>query len=406
VDKQKLRGLQARSASKTRRSLRGRILTTFGAKKSEKEELLAYNENMFVEEKSINFAQFPLKDELHLKSWKQYANEAKKIGTYEALKYRLPQFQFPVEAGISETEKYRAATRKGKFVRDSSKISGLVLSQPDKLELKIKPTLAGSIPVLIAGNRQDFVTLVQALTTRNEPVPIPDSMGACIVSGYNNWNRIEQYKQDWITKQTTEYSEQDWNREFKRLINRKELYQDRFIILSPGLYSNVSANKLGLRGTEWQKLSLEIRLEHECTHYFTRRLFGSMRNNIFDELIADYRGIVSANGYYRADWFLNFIGLESFPQYRWGGRLENYRGNPSLSEGAFAILQVLIKQAAENLERFDAQYYSQYSRTLIEEVAMLFALTSLTLEELASSQAEEFLLATVNKQKTSLCKQE
>jgi hypothetical protein len=91
------------------------------------------------------------------------------------------------------------------------------------------------------------------------------------------------------------------------------LYQDRLIILSAGPYSNVTASNLGLTETEWQQLSLKIRLEHESTHYFTRRFFGSMRNNIADELIADYRGIVAALGYYRSDWFLHFVGLESFP---------------------------------------------------------------------------------------------
>lgn len=74
-----------------------------------------------------------------------------------------------------------------------------------------------------------------------------------------------------------------------------------------------------------------------------------MRNNMRDELIADYQGIVAANGgRYRADWFLRFIGLEAFPEYRQGGRLQNYRGQPPLSDGAFKILQVLVKDAAEN----------------------------------------------------------
>jgi len=74
---------------------------------------------------------------------------------------------------------------------------------------------------------------------------------------------------------------------------------------------------MGMDESTWHSLSLIIRLSHECTHYFTRRLFGSMRNNLLDELIADYQGIVAANGgRYRADWFLRFVGLESFPDYR------------------------------------------------------------------------------------------
>ena len=87
------------------------------------------------------------------------------------------------------------------------------------------------------------------------------------------------------------------------------------------------AADLGLAEAEWREMSLVIRREHECAHYFTRRLFGSMRNNLLDELIADYAGLVAATGRFRADWFLRFIGLEEFPRYRPGGRLDLYRGS-------------------------------------------------------------------------------
>ena len=108
-----------------------------------------------------------------------------------------------------------------------------------------------------------------------------------------------------------------------------------------------------------------------------------MRNNILDELIADYRGIVSAIGHYRADWFLHFLGLEAFPIYRPGGRLENYRGNPPLSEGAFKILQRLVKAAAENLEQFE-QKYQINPKTKAEAMSIFIGLTTIRLEELAS----------------------
>ena len=298
--------------------------------------------------------------------------------------------QFPILSGISKTEGYRAATRQGGFASISKNVVNIVFKEPEKLQIKIHETLAGFIPVIIAGNRQDFVTLVQAITKQNEPQLVPDSMGACIVSGYNNWNRIYQYQKQWKAQQNND-SESEWSNEFKRLIPRKELYQDKFIILSTGAYSNIPANKLGLTKMQWQQMSLKIRLEHECTHYFTRRFFGSMRNNLLDELIADYRGIVAAIGSYRSDWFLHFIGLESFPNYRKGGRLQNYRGEPPLSEGAFKILQTLVVCAAKNLENFDKQFFAQ-SRTLANELSMLLTLSKLTIEELASSQITDTLL--------------
>jgi hypothetical protein len=262
--------------------------------------------------------------------------------------------------------------------------TGLVMNAPDQLQLVLHPTLAGCIPLLITGDRADFVSLVQALTRRNEPEPIPDSMGAAMVAGYNNWDRVRRYRQAWEQKHQPGAWAGDWADEFKRLIPRKELYQDNFIILSDGPYSGVSAAEMGLTESEWRQASLTIRREHECAHFFTRRVFGSMRNNLLDELIADYMGLVAACGRFRADWFLRFMGLEAFPVYRQGGRLENYRGQPPLSDQAFPVLQALVKSAAENLERFDTQHNREASQT----AAVLIALTDLTLEEIASAAAE------------------
>ena len=381
--------------------IRCETLKVYEIGESEIQELLAYNHNVF-NQNGLKDLSLPLEPESHVAVWEDYADKANKLGASAALKPHLVQFQFPIASDISKTEAYRGATRKGEPVEDMAIATGLVFSEPEKLQLRIHQTLAGPIPIIIAGNRNDFVTLVQALTKRNEPQPVPDSMGACIVGGYNNWHRISLYKEKWRAQNPQHSSESDWKAEFKRIIPHKELYQDRFILLSPGFYSNVKPAQLGLTESEWQKLSLEIRLEHECTHYLTRRFFGSMRNNLMDELIADYRGIVAAIGYYRADWFLEFLGLESFPVYRQGGRLENYRGEPPLSDRAFKILQTLVKTAAENLEYFDRKYYSKGSRNSLEEVSMLIALTSLTLEELASSSAEKFLESTVTKQHKKL----
>ncbi|MBW4590647.1 hypothetical protein G7B40_010595 [Aetokthonos hydrillicola Thurmond2011] len=379
--------------------LRINVLQTFGASNSEITELLVYNQNVFDHNKLKREQIFLPQPEPYIAVWDEYAASAAMDGADAVLKRHLVQFQFPVVRGISETDAYRAATLRGQSVQDMAIATGLILTEPKKLQLWLYQSLAGKIPVIIAGNREDFVTLVQALTKRNEPQPIPDSMGACIVSGYNNWGRVRQYQQQWNSKHKQgNHTQAEWAVEFQLLIRRKELYQDQFIILSPSSYSNVAASSLGLNATEWEELSLKIRLEHECTHYFTRRFLGSMRNNILDELIADYRGIVAAVGHYRADWFLHFVGLESFPVYRRGGRLQNYQGEPPLSEDSFRILQALVKSAAENIECFDQQYSGQ-QRSLSEQVSILLALTTLTLEELASVQGKALLEAAVSHQR-------
>jgi hypothetical protein len=374
-----------------RQTFRAEILTSYGATASEIEELLVYNQNIFEHDNWQPSLKFPLEPEPHIVNWEEYAATAKKIGVFETLKKVLVQLSFPIQEGISQTETYRAVTLKGINFDGISETTGLVLEHPDKLDLKIYQSLAGAIPVILPGNREDFVSLVRSLTKRNEPLPIPASMGACMVAGYNNWDRIRRYRQQWEKENPTNCSETAWKEEFTRLIPQRNRYQDRFIILSDGFYSNISPSDIGLSESEWRRLSLTIRLEHECTHYLTRRLFNSMQNNLLDELISDYRGIVAAIGRYRADWFLRFMGLESLANYRENGRLQNYRGEPPLSDGAFKVLQALVTDAALNLERFDAEYIDDLNIRNGRHF-LAIALTYLTLEELASQEVNSRLL--------------
>ncbi|HEX2225086.1 MAG TPA: hypothetical protein VHN15_12865, partial [Thermoanaerobaculia bacterium] len=88
-------------------------------------------------------------------------------------------------------------------------------------------------------------------------------------------------------------------------------------------------------------------------------------------------------GRFRADWFLRFMGLEDPSGYRPGGRLENYREKPPLSDGAFAVLQSLVRSAARNLEEADRRLRSS-SRAHPQAPAVLLALASVGLEELSA----------------------
>jgi hypothetical protein len=364
--------------------LRASVLESFGAHKDVKDELLRYNKNIFSLTKAAKLTNLQLPPEMHLPVWERYAQEAKQRGVFNVLKTKLMQFRFPIKAGISKTVVYKSATRRGiKPNRNDS--AGLLLNAPEKLTLCVYPTPVGKIPLIIAPNRVDFVALVCALTLKNEPESIPSSMGACIVCGYANWDRIHQYWHKWMVNNPFVHTATAWKEEFKRLKPQKHLYQDTFIILSRESYSNVSASDLNLSATKWRELSLIIRREHECTHYFTHRVLQSMRNNLFDELIADYFGIVAALGYFRADWALHFFGLEDFPKYRCGGRLENYQGDPPLSRQAFGILQKLVNASCENLEIFSRNQMHE-DRSPVTTARTIMALAQLSLEELAASE--------------------
>ena len=160
-------------------------------------------------------------------------------------------------------------------------------------------------------------------------------------------------------------------------------------MLSHGPYSSVPAEELGLDQQEWLDYSYIIRREHEVTHYFTRRAFSSMRNNIIDEILADYMGIVAAHGSFRADWMLAFLGLSNFPEYQQGQRLENYC--TELSKPAFKVITSLVHAAVMNLEKFDKTHREALSQPGAT-TQLLMALTRFTLEELAADDATTRLL--------------
>ncbi|HEX4961038.1 MAG TPA: hypothetical protein VF173_09390 [Thermoanaerobaculia bacterium] len=374
------------------RDLQDSVLASLGAAPAEVAELAEYNRNVFDVSGVADSGtlRFPLADEPFVAFWETVAAESQSRGAFAVLQEHLPQLAFPIREGISRTEAYRAATLRGVPPASLPEATGLALEHPEAIEVVLYGSPAGRIPLLIARRRPEFEALIRALTKRNEPEPVPPAQGALMVAGYNNWNRIRELRRQWEALEPSARETATWNEEFKRLTPRKELYQDRFILLSDGPYSAVPAGDVGLDEAEWRELSLLIRRDHECAHYLTRRLFGSMRNNLLDELMADYAGLVGAVGRFRAGWFLRFLGLEDFPRYRAGARLDLYRGKPPLSDGAFAVLHRLIREAASSLERFDAGRPAE-SRTPAGTALTLTALASLRLEDLAAPGAEERL---------------
>lgn len=370
-------------------------LMALGASAGEVEELILYTENAFDLTALQPGVEIPLPDEPFVAVWEAWAEEASRRGALAVLSEHLPQLSFPIQEGISKTEAYQAATRKGVPPEELPEATGLPLEHPEGVELILHASPAGRIPLLIARRREEFVALLRSLSRRNEPVPVPDSQGALMISGYNNWTRLRELRRQWEALSPSERETETWTEEMARITPHRELYQDRFILLSDGPYSAVPAADLGLGDEEWRAVSLALRRDHECAHYFTRRLFGSMRNNVHDELIADYAGMVAAVGAFRASWFLRFQGLEDAHRYRPGGRLDLYRGDPPLSDGAFRILHALIRSAAENVERFDTQFHDR-PRSLVDRALMLAALASLRLDEIAAPEGEALLGQTLN----------
>jgi hypothetical protein len=369
--------------SSRRRAWRAGVLNDCGAPPAIVDELLAYGDAPAGGSDAP--PTLPLPDEPHVEAWLAYEGEAREIGAVEALRRHFVQLRFPIREGLSAETAYARATRRGDFAAAAPFAPGLQFQAPDEIALTVQPTMGGRVPVLVAGERSDFTALVRAFTARNEPADVPDSMGACLVRGLNNWSRIAAYRRHWAESRGGD-DETAWADEFRALVPRKAQYQDRLVILSRGPYSAVDAASAALSQREWLARSLVIRREHECTHYFTYRCLGSLRSHALDELVADFVGLVHAFGRYDADRALRFLGLEAYPDYRADGRLENYWTQARLSSDARGIVRTLVVRAARNLERIGRAVSPSPDR-LADLGRLVFRLSRLSLEELGSNEA-------------------
>jgi hypothetical protein len=327
---------------------RREVLLGLGAKPATADEIIARSQgDRWWPGGGIELGPLPVPDDPMIEAWTDYADRAATDGVWPVLRDTLVQLRFPIRAGISGEAGYRAATLKGE---PPPAPGGLELADTTGLSLDLHRSVAGTIPVLGVEQRSDFVALVRALTARNEPVPVPDAMGACLVNGLNNWDRIRRWKRRWDALDPGDRKAATWTDEFRRLIAQPKLYKDRLVILSRGPYSGVAAEHTGLSDDDWRRRSFGIRLEHECTHMLTLQVFGALRHDVLEELVADWVGMVGSGIGYRVDLARRFLGVENFPTFRSGGRLEVYRGEPPVSDAAFEVLQRLAVGAIATLD--------------------------------------------------------
>ncbi len=365
---------------------RAGILRGLGAAGAVLDELLDYAANPYrVIALPPGFP--PLAEEAQVPFWRRYAAEAGETGAAAALSRRFPQLRFPVRAGVSQEEAYRAATRRGAFDRERSEV-GLVLERLEALELTVEQLAGGAVPVLVAPARADFETLVRALTSRNEPVDVPASMGACLIKGLADWERVAAHREAWRAARGGDDDESAWQAEMAALAQRKELWQDRLILVSTGPYSAVPAAEADCDELDWGERSVAIRLAHEGFHYLTLRLAGRIRSNLLDELIADFAGLLAAFGRYSGALARRFLGVDRLPELRSGGRIAVYRGDPPLSDAALAVVARLAAEATERLERLEVAPAAGEGGA---DPALLVGLARLELETFAAGDFEAAL---------------
>ncbi len=305
---------------------------------------------------------------------------------FNHLKECYPQLNFLIEKEIDKIEMYKDAVLKGK-TNDIKLAHYLELEDSKNISLEVHESVGGKVPVLLVPNKEDFVKILQALIHKNNPISIPSSMGAVLLNGLNNWKRLNILKNEWLKNNTFG----DWNTEFSyNVMPNKSLYKDKLIILSAKPYSNVAASQLGLAEDLWISYSISIRKEHEFTHLYTLKKYGHATNNLHDELIADYIGIIKTIWNYNKVWMLTFMGLENYPHYREGARLENYVKESKLSPDDFKQLITIIKNAIENIAVFDKSVGKIKSTK--DQICRIHALCEISLIDLASGNGAELLI--------------
>jgi len=365
-------------------SLRRDVLSRLGGAEAAVAEVLGYCESPFV---SVQVPRpvFPLSDEPHVEDWRRYAAEAGSR-VFEYLQERLPQLSIPVCEGVSKTAAWTGVVLAGKPFRAEDFGGRLSLERPEQVSLFIHEHPAGALPVIVAGHRGDFETLVRALAARGEPVPIGAAVNAQMVAGFINWDRLGRYREGWLRHAPPGSGDRGWPQEMARLgTSERWRFQDRFVLICAGPYSGVPAPDLGLEmdEQEWIEASTRLRVEHEFTHYATKRVFGCMSLNLLDETLADFMGITYALDTFRAAWYLRFLGLDDGPggpEARPDGRIHTYASE--LSPPAFALLCAVTVEAARALETLWGRFYSPSERG-----RFLLALAGMTLEILASEEA-------------------
>ncbi len=180
-------------------------------------------------------------------------------------------------------------------------------NSPDGVKIKMSGSDAGRIPIIYVRDTADFEQLVTNIAYKGVRPDNISATGASFIHGKST----------------------------------------RFIILSAKPYSNVPASELGLDDeADWLEKSMLLRQNHECTHYFTKQTYGITNNILHDEIIADFIGIYDTFGFYRAEWFLRFMGIIEGS----GCRLIFY--TKDLPEKVRKAVSALAEITAENLENW------------------------------------------------------
>lgn len=246
--------------------------------------------------------------------------------------------QLYLAPGDESIEKYKSVVQRGKAPETKS-LSHFITDERDSCITESTP--AGKIRIVTLNMREDFETFLNIMANRCVQKEIPATQGASIIDGIVNWKRINAYKEEYYKAELESGRLPDWSSEFKRFTADKSNYLDAIILLGVGVYSGIPAERFGLGHAEWIEYSHKIRKAHECTHFICRRNYPLQKDAVWDEVVADAIGIMTAFG--RIDIAMEGIFLGVNERGYFGGRLENYVEVGKLDETAKRVYDLLLK---------------------------------------------------------------
>ncbi|HBZ97231.1 MAG TPA: hypothetical protein DEO57_05240 [Phycisphaerales bacterium] len=269
-----------------------------------------YLRNDFLEEAATPLPRLPLADESHIPWWRSWREDGEL--DCARLAEQLPQLLFGVESGIAKSDAYHRAILGGDM---QARPSGAHL--PDgSIAFTVTPHWAGRLPVLTMHDRGLFELLFRVLGFKGEPIDIAPSVHALLVAGLPNPGRLVATRQAWeqgaLADDPLVAGCSTWSEAIGALDRGdRTRFRDRILLVHEGPYASLAAEDVAvdLTEAEWARQSEVIRLEHEFSHYATRRLFNGMRLNLHDELIADCMGFTKALGAFDAGLFLRGLGV-------------------------------------------------------------------------------------------------
>ncbi|MGI6069865.1 MAG: DUF7005 family protein [Blautia sp.] len=235
-------------------------------------------------------------------------------GVLQVLAKRYRGLYLPVAEGMSRSQAYKEYVLQGKGSEGT--LADFYGDTQDEIVDFYTPE--GSVEVICLEKRVDFELFLQKIAYRCEPVQIRPDVGAMMISGVINWDKLDSHRREWEMQ-----GRDGWAEEFRRFTADPENFKDRVLVLSVGPYSNYPPEKAGYSGASWNRISRNIRMYHECCHYVCRRRWPKNTHIVFDEVLADAVGLLGALGHYDTRLARGFLGISPDGAYE-GGRLSAY----------------------------------------------------------------------------------